>query len=326
MERWDEISVQDVDDAELTLYPVPHLVESQDSSDDEEDEGFHSIKMNDGEEEEEVVVFEDLTATPKSWATWGEEIYLQEGVGRDDNNTSSYYCHDERERKVTLVLSSKDDNGQFVREPKTLGWCLDHDCEEVKPGVWAKSWYFTFLYGENEGRKVWMDTQCRRIVKERGGRAIELEYNEMDKAMTFKEKARRDFQRGQYNSALENYQKAEEIIGGHAKGLYLVANQRGELVKILSNQAECCLRLNKFDVALIKASSALQLDGKHIKSLLRRAKAIILGQKDEVPNFQHTINVSMALIDVQFVIDRHEEGREEATHLRDILCALQGLK
>lgn len=310
MQRWKDSCDED-DTWSSSSYPLPHLVASQES----EEEGEEYRHCNTGSDDEEVIVFEDSAKMAnRSWETWGEEMnYLEEGF------SPNHFLDDTADRrcKVTVVQSSKNDNGEFLTERKTLGWCLDHGCEEVKAGVWAKSWYFKYLHGNDEGQRLWMDTRNRRLVQERGGRALEIESHIMEQATGLKEKANRDFQRGQYNSALRKYEKAEEIMGGQVMGIYLTASQRTELVRILSNQAECYLRLNNSEEALIRATLALQLDGKHVKSILRRSRAILMGGKSNGSNKTPAETVSMALKDLQHIIDAHKEGMEEAKRLLD---------
>jgi hypothetical protein len=57
--------------------------------------------------------------------------------------------------------------------------------------------------------------------------------------------------------------------------------QREERVKLCSNAAECCLKLELWREAVQLASDALQDDAAHVKSRLRRAKAALaLGQRE----------------------------------------------
>lgn len=319
------IDAEDEDERDLSsmLYPVPNLVESQDSEEEEEEDNYQ-WGCTDKEGEEEVIVFENLTTGSKSWESWGEgtynSYYNDEGSNQttaDDNEATETFGRIDRHRKVTMVQSRKDKSGEFVRERKTLGWCLDQGCEEVIPGVWAKSWYFNYLYGEEDGRKVWMDLRNRRLVEERGGRAIELDAAVMDQAIAYKEKAKRDFHRGQYNSAMESYNRAYDVMGGQVMGIYLVAHQRMELVNVLSNQSECCLRLNEYDKAIVHASAALQIEGKHSKSMLRRAKGIVLGKRNNQKfAAEQPLMTAMVVKDLVSIIDKCEEGEGWAEAMR----------
>ena len=249
---------------------IPHLIESRDEDDEFSDDG------------EEVIVFEhDETPRASCWEYWGEKLSPFTDGDCRSNGPFSSYTRRELTQKVTVVQSNRDPvTGNFVRVQQTLQWCLEQGCEEVKPKVWAKSWYFHYLYGEADGTRTWVDTQNRRLVMERKGKALEIEINTFDQMISMKEKANRDFGRGMFNSALEKYLKAEEICGGEVMGIYLVPEQRKELVNVLSNQAECYLRLAKYQTALAKATSVLQMDRSHVKSILRQGRAILYATED----------------------------------------------
>lgn len=92
------------------------------------------------------------------------------------------------------------------------------------------------------------------IVK--GGRSTNSEVDRL------KDHANMDFAAKEYQKALEKYQEC------------LVKEVPNDLKLILhSNSAECYLRLKRAEGALEQAEKALSIDGKHVKSLLRRAKA-----------------------------------------------------
>mmetsp|Transcript_30514 Transcript_30514/g.50709 ORF Transcript_30514/g.50709 Transcript_30514/m.50709 type:complete len:292 (+) Transcript_30514:83-958(+) len=253
--------------SESSTSTVPRLVESLDD--------------DDGDDDDEIVILfdEDLTGGG-TWETWGEWSSYS---GWNDSTERSHDCEDllpgytrsELSRKVTFVKSSKNPTtGEFVRERKTVLWCIQNGCERIQPGVFAGFWYFTYLFGEEEGKRVWIDTVNQRLVKQSKGKAIKIDDAEFKKMMAFKDKGNRSFQRAQYYSALKNYRLAEQLIGGEVMGMYLIASQRAELVKVLSNQAECYLRMKKYEDALSKSTAALKLDSRHEKSILRHTKAI----------------------------------------------------
>ena len=187
------------------------------------------------------------------------------------------YTRSELSQAVVFVKSSKDPTtGDFCRDRKELLWCLQDRCEEAAPGVWTGSWYFTYLLGEKEGRRAWVDSMNRRVVKELGGKAIQIDPDIYRGMLREKDKGNRAFSRGQYKSALDCYLQAEKMMGGEVSGIYLVPNQRAEMVKVLSNQAECYLRMKKYEEAFIQATTALQLDKRHQKSMSRSRKKLPL--------------------------------------------------
>ena len=125
-----------------------------------------------------------------------------------------------------------------------------------------------------------------------------------------KSKGNRAFARQQYKSALDNYLEAEELLGGAVSGMYLVKAQRDELVKVLSNQAECYLRMHKYTDAITKSTNAIQLDKRHEKSFLRRAKAIVRALKED-ENFDRGME-AQAREDLLLLMALDGQGASEA--------------
>ena len=216
--------------------------------------------------------------------------------------------------KVFFVKSEKDPStGDFLKERKDLRWCLDNGCEEASPGVYSGAWYFTYLHGEKDGHRAWVEAKNKRLVKESDGKAQRVDNESFCEMEKEKSKGNRAFSRGQYVSALESYLKAEELLGGAVSGIFLVPDQRAELVKILSNQAECYLRMRKYEESVLQATSALQMDMRHEKSLLRRAKALVQGS-----GFSKTLNSTMikrASEDLQLIVALDGNGVDEAKTL-----------
>ncbi|KAL3915862.1 MAG: hypothetical protein SGARI_008092, partial [Bacillariaceae sp.] len=182
-----------------SFFPLPQLVESLD-----EDENTEEYANDD----DEVVVVFEKEDPDSTWETWGEQLLYFSGwddFRNDGNHTCTNskfpgYSRRELAQKMTVVQSNRDSvTGGFVKGQKELAWCLEQGYEEVQPKVWAKSWYFHYLYGEPKGKRVWVDSQNRRLVKEGNGKAIEIDPNTFNCAMKWKEKANKDFQRGQYN-------------------------------------------------------------------------------------------------------------------------------
>jgi tetratricopeptide (TPR) repeat protein len=96
--------------------------------------------------------------------------------------------------------------------------------------------------------------QSKIIVK--GGKSVNSEIDRL------KDQGNLEFASKNYNKALDKYQEC------------LIKDVPADIKLILySNSAECYLRLKSPDQALDQAEKALNIDPKHIKSLLRRAKA-----------------------------------------------------
>ena len=102
--------------------------------------------------------------------------------------------------------------------------------------------------------KVPANPQTKMLVK--GGRAVNSEIDRL------KDQGNLEFASKDYCKALEKYQEC------------LVKEVPNDIKIILhSNSAECYLRLKSAEQALEQAEKALRIDAKHVKSLLRRAKA-----------------------------------------------------
>jgi tetratricopeptide (TPR) repeat protein len=260
---------------------------------------------------DEILIFEEDGDGPPGALELEEEYDY--GLGFPEDLPRGYSMK-ELEHTVTFVRSSKEGTtGDFQRVPKSVLWCVQNGCEEAQPGVWSGCWYFTYLFGETEGRRAWLEAKSKRLVKESGGRARQLPRDDFDAMLQQKEKGRRAFYRGQYKTAFDFYRRAEEIMGGDVSGMYLVPLQRAEMVTILSNQAECLLRMRKYENAVMQATKALQLDRRHNKSLLRRARATI-SLYNTVLN---SVAASSAIDDLETLIDMKGDGYREAKLLLD---------
>lgn len=96
--------------------------------------------------------------------------------------------------------------------------------------------------------------RSKMVVK--GGRS---ENNQVDR---LKDQGNLSFTSHDYSKALEYYKECLELT----KDLSLT-------VVLLSNTAECHLRMREYCKAKERAEAALQIDGTHIKSIVRKAKA-----------------------------------------------------
>jgi hypothetical protein len=266
------------------------------------------LLRDENDDDNEIVIFGDSDEC----ATY--EYDGEYGYDELDGDLPQGYTRSELARTVLFVKSSKDKaTGEFARVKKDLLWCLENGCEEAEPGVWSGAWYFTFLHGQKEGNLAWIEAQNKRLVKESDGRARKIDNASFCKMLAEKAKGNKAFSREQYNGALESYLRAEECLGGAVSGFYLVPHQRAELVKVLSNQAECYLRMQKYKDCIIQATSALQLDMRHEKSLLRRAKAIIFDTDSF--NSCHVMVAYRACEDLEVVIALGGDGVNEAKAL-----------
>ena len=110
-------------------------------------------------------------------------------------------------------------------------------------------------------------------------------------ALEFKKSGNEAFSAGDFTLALKHYQYALDLYGNRVGDV----KQRVERVNLLSNVAECNLRLSSYVEAMVAATAALDLDPEHLKSRFRRAKALL-----EIGG----VNCVEAAIDLQFLRER----------------------
>ena len=270
--------------------------------------------VDEGNSDDEIVLFGDEAedyyeggGIEVDYETYDDGYYFEEEKKED---LPSGYTGDELRQKVIYVKSSKDSDGNFIKERKDLLWCINNGCEEIEAGIWSGKWYFIHVHGEERGKTTWIDSQSRRLVKECAGKARTIDSHSFAAMQEKKSKGNRAFARQQYKSALDNYLEAEELLGGAVSGMYLVKAQRDELVKVLSNQAECYLRMHKYTDAITKSTNAIQLDKRHEKSFLRRAKAIVRALKED-ENFDRGME-AQAREDLLLLMALDGQGASEA--------------
>eukprot|EP00980_Cylindrotheca_fusiformis_P017576 scaffold5517_cov135-Cylindrotheca_fusiformis.AAC.6 len=266
------------------------------------------LREEDEDSCDEIVLFDNDEGEISDLEEFGDYCYRGNDLLLDD-------VQKDGRRMVSVVHSRKDPaTGDFFQERKSVQECVKCGLEEVEPGVFSSLWYFAYLFGEKEGKRAWADAANSRRIRERGGKAIRINDDVFASVQSEREKGNRNFQRGQYNSALRSYLSAEKLIG--VPGMYLIPEQRDELVKILSNQAECYLRMMKYAAARDAANAALVLDKNHMKSLLRRGKAVYYGAKKlKIFNSE----VAAAVEDLRLVVEANEGGTQEAQEFIDLI-------
>ncbi|KAL3930144.1 MAG: hypothetical protein SGBAC_011890 [Bacillariaceae sp.] len=93
---------------------------------------------------------------------------------------------------------------------------------------------------------------------------------EMKGLLASKKRGNEEFSKQNYATAIEYYDDALMF----SEALYVApADEVQQVVNVLSNQAECHLRLKQYEDAGNAATAALLLDNSHEKSRMRRAKA-----------------------------------------------------
>jgi len=99
-----------------------------------------------------------------------------------------------------------------------------------------------------------------------------LSAEDMENLLTHKKYGNDAFIKKEYAEAVQHYNHALRTID-HTPLFVAPLDQIKEVVNVLSNQAECYLRLKKFRDAGNVATMALMFDNSHEKSRMRRAKA-----------------------------------------------------
>ena len=101
-------------------------------------------------------------------------------------------------------------------------------------------------------------------------RIRKLESEDMEELMKHKKLGNEAFSKKEYEKAIECYDEALLTISN----LFVAPKEQvNEVVNVLSNQAECYLRLKQYQDAGAAATDALMFNCSHEKSRLRRAKA-----------------------------------------------------
>lgn len=127
-----------------------------------------------------------------------------------------------------------------------------------------------------------------------------LSERDMDEISTAKRQGNQAFQEGLYEKAIELYEEALFCVLGPM--LISPSDQQKEVVAVLSNTAECHLRLRQYSDAGQIATQALLLDSGHEKSRIRRAKAeIVLAAAGDIKKKSHYL--VQAWVDIQTILE-----------------------
>mmetsp|Transcript_7762 Transcript_7762/g.11496 ORF Transcript_7762/g.11496 Transcript_7762/m.11496 type:complete len:366 (-) Transcript_7762:124-1221(-) len=138
-------------------------------------------------------------------------------------------------------------------------------------------------------------------------RIVKLDTEDMEMLLKNKALGNQSFSKGKFEEAMEHY---EEALLSIVDNLFVApTDQIKQVVNVLSNQAECHLRLNQDTEAGDAATSALLLDEGHDKSRIRRAKAEL--------SIGGTAYLCQAEVDLEHVIEMQssETSVENATSL-----------
>jgi len=196
------------------------------------------------------VVFEDVESLERmEWAGFLEEQQLQQQQEKTSNtgkaSSSPLNVHDEF---VNLDISSDDQEG----------WARLH-MEVLRPrGLHIASGVM---------RRV-AEGSCPKRIRIRT-----LDTSSFEELLQHKQAGNKAFSEHRYEEAIERYDEALLLVD--SSSFVAPKKQIEQIVNVLSNQAECYLRLKKFKAAGQAATDALLFENGHEKSRMRRAKAAL---------------------------------------------------
>jgi tetratricopeptide (TPR) repeat protein len=231
------------------------------------------------------------------------------------------YTRRELEKEIKFLRPDySEETGEFDWEGKDVRWCLDNGFEEVATNVWSGPWYWRQKGGEPARQKHLQELAQRKEKKQerrdrmRAKLTKTVPERSFQQILVWKQKGNAAFGKRNYVEALGWYTSANDGDALFRMGIFLGGVQREEKVKILSNMAECHLRLKQYQEASMVATEALTLDKRHDKSLIRRAKATFWG----VASTDFGINpmaIAQVEEDLQKVIMMKGEGVQSAKEL-----------
>jgi tetratricopeptide (TPR) repeat protein len=289
---------------------------------------WRSNKYTDADKEEEFAERFRLNQLLRLLSQYGGThkfpIALMYGEDDDDDDElgpdPSYpdYTRGQMQEQVIFLRPGYDhEKGEFGSEIKDVAWCLSNGFEEVKAGVWSGYWYWDEYAGEEARLRRQRELDAIKMKKKKAKDAL-IERHTVDTQLfehilDLKKEGNIAFLNHQYSIALSLYKQAAEKLG---MGKFLAGVQRSEKVKILSNQAECCLRLKTYDEAMIWAAEAIRLDSQNEKSLFRRAKAACKGSHGN-----DLFVTNRAKEDLYLIIRLKGDGAAQAQALSDEIDA-----
>lgn len=250
-----------------------------------------------------------------------------------DNPRFEGYTRHEVEQEVTFLRPEYNaETDEFDSEGKNVGWCISNGFEEVEDDhVWSGPWYWRHRGGEEaRNQRLALNQQRRKEIvlkRQQLEDSCILRVNEQAFAriLNLKKQGNHAFCTGDYARALEYYHETHWQHSHFQEGVFLDGQQRTEKVNILSNQAECHLRLGQHAEAQMDATQALVLDKRHVKSLIRRAKATYRGYVLDDCEFTsmkvNPIAAAQAQQDLEKVIRMGGQGVEEAKKLHETIDA-----
>jgi len=225
---------------------------------------------------------------------------------RHYGNNYDEFCDEERkEFEMEKMNSSQEgkillEHEEFITFPSSSSSSSSSD--EVE-GIWTRLHLEIFqprkLHVASFVARRFVEGDCPPRIRIRT-----FSKDDMDQLLMNKKLGNDAFVKKQYEEAIQHYNTA---LAGIKIPLYIIPTEQiKEVMNILSNQAECYLRLKKFQQVGIMTTMVLMLDNSHEKSRLRRAKAELAIAGDPY--------LIQAQVDLQEILDNHttKTGVKEA--------------
>lgn len=258
-----------------------------------------------------------------------EGVFTGQCVYEDEEFEEELYDDDHilSRRHPGCTLNDLDQQVSFLRphgdeEGKDVGWCLGNDFREIEEELWSGPWCtaFGYEYPANESQDFTARTRLgrkRQSLLQSLANPLDrnVDTNVFQQALSLKKKGNASFGCKKYEHAIQYYKSARNVLG---IGPLLSGEQREEYINVLSNIAECYLRLEQYMQAGMAASEALALDGQHEKSLLRRAKASYRGT-DPSSFRMNPFALCQVEEDLDKVIRMGGQGAEEALQMKEMV-------
>jgi len=211
------------------------------------------------------------------------------------------YLEEQKEKGERLSTSNHRFKDAFVflpTEGDELGWTRLKD-QILKPRK---------LHVANGVIRMFLHGGCPPRI-----RIQKLEPEEMEELLDQKKLGNQAFSNHEYEKAIQHYEEA--LL--YSNDLYVAPiDQVDEIVNILSNQAECYLRLKNYKDAGKAATDALMFNSNHVKSRLRRAKAEIA--------ITHVSYLAQAEVDLQNILTDHC-SKGGVKQVKEYLTKVEGL-
>ena len=212
--------------------------------------------------------------------------------------TSDDFC----QNQMTEFLDEKEDGGGVLQEEhEFLTLPLDGDED-----AWAKMHIRILrprqLHLAGGAIRSFTDGTCPPRIRIR-----KLNSKEMEELLEHKKLGNQAFSSKEFETAIEHYDDALIVVP--LEMFVAPVEQINTIVSVLSNKAECELRLKRYEDAGCTATDALMFDNNHEKSRLRRAKAELA-----IAGLPHLVQ---AQVDLQEIVENlySKAGVKEAKEL-----------